>query len=138
VGANPLVGLDLSGTTHTAVGNYLDDPWIFTDVTGNYTNANGTVDDQITLRSITVVADAKSKPYGQPDPVFTYQVTVGSLLSGDSFSGALTRQPGEQIRSYAILQGTLSLPAYYDLTYVGANLTITGFHILLPVISRLP
>ncbi|OGN94364.1 MAG: hypothetical protein A2Z71_09345 [Chloroflexi bacterium RBG_13_50_21] len=138
VGANPLVGLDLSGTTHTAVGNYLDDPWVFTDVTGNYTNATGTVDDQITLRFVTVVADAKSKSYGQPDPALTYRVTVGSLLAGDAFSGVLIRQPGEHVGTYAILQGNLSLPAYYDLTYVGANLTIAGFRILCPVISRLP
>jgi hypothetical protein len=42
-----LSGLDLSGTTHTAAANYTGDPWTFTDVTGNYNNANGTVDEAI-------------------------------------------------------------------------------------------
>jgi hypothetical protein len=33
----------LSGTTHTVPGDYTD-PWSFTDVTGNYNNASGTLD----------------------------------------------------------------------------------------------
>ncbi len=41
-----LAGLDLSGTTHTAAGNYPADPWTFTDVTGNYTDDSGTVADR--------------------------------------------------------------------------------------------
>ena len=41
-----LSGLDLSGTTHTLVGNYTDS-WTFTDVTGNYNNASGTVNNAI-------------------------------------------------------------------------------------------
>jgi hypothetical protein len=42
----PLSGLNLSGTTHTLVGAYTDN-WNFTDSTGNYQNANGTVNDSI-------------------------------------------------------------------------------------------
>jgi hypothetical protein len=42
-----LAGLDLSGTTHTFVGTYTD-AWTFTDVTGNYLDASGTVTDTIT------------------------------------------------------------------------------------------
>ena len=38
VNGEPLSGLDLSGTTHTNAGFYKDDPWTFTDVTGNYNN----------------------------------------------------------------------------------------------------
>jgi hypothetical protein len=129
----PLAGLDLSGTTHTDVGIYEDDPWVFTDVTGNYNDQAGTVDDEITKRYITVTADALSKPYGQPDPELTYQVTAGSLLEGDEFSGALTRQPGERVGTYAILQGTLSLPDYYQLDYEEATFTITGSIFLFPM-----
>jgi hypothetical protein len=47
VNSESLSGLDLSGTTHTNAGTYAGDPWTFTDVTGNYNNANGTVDDSI-------------------------------------------------------------------------------------------
>ena len=47
-GVTVLAGLDLSGTTHSAVGTYTD-PWSFTDVTGNYINQPGTVSDTILL-----------------------------------------------------------------------------------------
>ncbi len=131
----PLDGLDLSATTHTDIGVYTD-PWTFTDVSGNYNDDSGAVDDEITLRYITVTADAQTKVYGQPDPDLTYQVTVGSLLTGDEFSGTLTRVPGENVGAYAILQGTLSLPDYYELTYVGADLTITGYRYYWPLVFK--
>ena len=133
-----LTGLDLTGTTHIEIGTYTDDPWTFTDVTGNYNNAAGTVDDEITLRAITIVADKKSKSIKHSDPVLTFQITIGSLLAGDSFNGELTRQPGESIGKYAILQGALSLSDYYNVTYVGADFTITGIRCLLPVIFKYP
>jgi hypothetical protein len=56
VNSESLSGLDLSGTTHTNAGNYAGDPWTFTDVTGNYNNASGTVDDVISpAGSVTTV-----------------------------------------------------------------------------------
>jgi hypothetical protein len=48
VGGASLTGLVLSGTTHTNAGSYPGDPWTFTDTTGNYNNASGTVSDVIT------------------------------------------------------------------------------------------
>ena len=42
-----LLGMDVSGTPHTAAGSYPADAWAFTDVTGNYNNTNGTVSDLI-------------------------------------------------------------------------------------------
>ncbi len=47
VNAATLAGLNLSGTTHTAVGTYTD-VWTFTDTTGNYNNASGVVADTVT------------------------------------------------------------------------------------------
>src|SRR5262249_14362481 len=75
-------------------------------------------------RSITVSADAKSKTVGAADPVLTYQITAGSLVGGDAFSGGLTRHPGEAAGTYAIRQGSLTAGSNYALTYVGAALTI--------------
>ena len=92
----------------------------------------------ITPRAVEVTADAQTKEYGDPDPELTYQITSGLLIPGDVFTGSLTREFGEDVGTYAILQGTLALSDNYDLSYVGANLTITGFRVLLPVISRLP
>jgi hypothetical protein len=79
----------------------------------------------ITTRPITVAADPQTKIYGDADPALTYQITSGSLVGEDAFTGALTRAAGENVGPYAITQGTLALSDNYDLTFVGANLTIT-------------
>jgi hypothetical protein len=105
-------------------------------VLSNYTITYNTSNFTINPRPITITADAKTKIYWAPDPVLTFQITAGTLLSGDTFSGELTREPGEYTGTYAILQGTVSLPDYYDLTYIGANFTITSTWILLPLIYR--
>ncbi len=93
---------------------------------GNYaiTTTHTTTAD-ITARPVAVTADPKTKVYGAPDPALTYEVTSGSVVFGDNFSGALTRVAGENVGTYAITQGTLTLGSNYYLTYVGANLTIT-------------
>jgi lipopolysaccharide export system protein LptA len=80
----------------------------------------------ITARPVTVTADAQSKTYGHADPPLTYQVTAGSLVTGDSFSGSLARDAGGDVGQYDITQGTLALNSNYSLSYVGAKLTITA------------
>ena len=92
---------------------------------GDYTLssvANTTAD--ITARPITVTADSKTKILAASDPQLTYQVTSGSLVTGESFSGALTRVAGETIGSYAIQQGTLTAGSNYTLTFVPGTLKI--------------
>ncbi len=79
----------------------------------------------ITALPITVTADPQIKAYGTPDPVLTYQVTSGALVSHDSFTGALSRVAGESVGTYLITQGSLTAGSNYDLTYVPNNLTIT-------------
>ena len=69
-----LAGLDLSATQHTAVGVYTGDAWTFTDVTGNYNNANGTVDNLIS----SVVVDSTA-------PV------VSSVVRADANNTSATR-----------------------------------------------
>ncbi|HVW15736.1 MAG TPA: MBG domain-containing protein, partial [Mucilaginibacter sp.] len=93
---------------------------------GNYTLTYAPANLTITAAAITITADAKTKTYGQSDPALTYQITSGSLITGDSFTGSLTRDPGENVGSYAINQGTLALNGNYTLTYAGASLTITA------------
>src|SRR5262249_37613804 len=65
------------------------------------------------------------KVYGTADPALTYQITSGALVNGDTLSGALTRATGAHVGSYAIQQGTVAASANYNLTYIGANLSIT-------------
>src|SRR5207247_1652525 len=90
----------------------------------NYALTYAGADLTITKRAVTVTADAKSKTYGDADPALTYQITSGSLVTGDGFTGALGRAAGENGGSYAIGQGTLALSTNYALTYAGADLTI--------------
>jgi hypothetical protein len=74
---------------------------------------------------LTVGADPKTKTYGDADPVFTWRLTGGTLVGGDNFAGGLTRAAGENAGPHAILQGTLTAGANYNLTYTGADLTIS-------------
>lgn len=79
----------------------------------------------VTPRPVSVTADALTKVYGDADPALTYQITDGSLVNGDKFSGSLTRDAGEKVGTYAITQGTLALSTNYTLIFVGAKLAIT-------------
>jgi len=84
----------------------------------------------VSKRPIEVTADPQSKVYGEADPALTYTVTSGSLVFSDYFTGALSRDAGEDVGTYAINQGTLAIEDgnsgnNYDLTYVGDDLTIT-------------
>jgi hypothetical protein len=76
--------------------------------------------------AITVAADPQTKVYGEADPELTYEIITGALVGTDAFTGELTREPGEDVGTYAILQGTLALSANYDLVFTGADFTITS------------
>ena len=93
---------------------------------GNYDSALSAPDlDDRPARPSRSPRMPRSKPYGGVDLPLTFQITAGTLVFGDAFTGALTRVPGETVGSYAIQQGTLVLNGNYALTYVGANLSVT-------------
>jgi hypothetical protein len=81
---------------------------------------------QLTIerRPITVAIHDKLKVYGDADPAPTYEVTSGSLVDGDSFSGSLARVPGEGVGSYAITAGALTAGPNYDMTLTRGQLTV--------------
>jgi hypothetical protein len=127
---------DLTRDTGEAVGFYAINQGSL-DLTANYDLTYIGDDLTITPRAITVTVDAKSKFPGQTDPILTYQITSGSLISGDYFTGSLVRDPGEAVGAYAITQGSLALSSNYELTFIGANLTINAWlQVFLPLISR--
>lgn len=83
----------------------------------------------ITPAPLTVTADSFSRLYGQPDPAFTYQTS--GLRRGDTpastFTGSLSRAPGEAVGVYPIGQGGLALAtANYTLAFIGGRLTIAA------------
>jgi len=63
----------------------------------------------------------QSKIYGDNDPVFGYAV-IGSLVSNDAFTGALSRASGANVGTYAILPGTLALSANYTIYFTNGIL----------------
>jgi hypothetical protein len=75
-----LAGLDLSGTTHTNAGNYSGDSWTFTDVSGNYNDAHGTVDDVISPVGSSTAVTVSNATYDGSSHGATAQVTgIGGL-----------------------------------------------------------
>ena len=89
---------------------------------GVYNNTKNSEDLIITPKTLNVTANNMSKYYRDADPTFTY--SSSGLISGDGFTGALTRNTGDDVGTYAITQGTLSAGANYTINYTGANLTI--------------
>ncbi|MGK8307120.1 two-partner secretion system adhesin CdrA [Pseudomonas aeruginosa] len=111
------------------VGNYAIQQGGLGLVSGNYDLAYQGNNLTITKALLNVIADAKTKVYGDADPSLTYQVsglkngdTAGAVLNG----GSLSRVAGENVGVYGINQGGLGLvSANYNLSYQGNNLTIT-------------
>ncbi len=102
------------------VGNYA--------ISSNLSNTNYAItyvgnDLTISERGITVKADAKNKEYGAVDPILTYTITLGSLVTGDVLSGGLIRAVGEDVGNYAISSNLSN--ANYAITYVGDDLSIS-------------
>ena len=91
----------------------------------NYTIVFVSANLAITKKVITVTAVPQTKSYGDPDPTLTYSIDQ-PLLSGDSFSGALSRLPGGGVvgSPYQIQQGTLALNGNYTINFITANLTV--------------
>ncbi|WP_319114172.1 MBG domain-containing protein [Pseudomonas aeruginosa] len=110
------------------VGNYAIQQGGLGLVSGNYDLAYQGNNLTITKALLNVIADAKTKVYGDADPSLTYQVS--GLKNGDSagsiLTGGLNRAAGENVGVYGINQGDLALNSgNYDLAYQGNNLTIT-------------
>lgn len=100
---------------------------------GNYTLASGiTTTADITPRPVTVNANNQTKAVGDTDPEFTYQTSCGSfssdcgLVTGESLTGRLARDSGDNAGTYTITQGTLtdSNNPNYNLTYQPGSLVI--------------
>ncbi len=74
--------LNLNGTAHVNAGTYSSDPWTFTDNTGNYNNASGTVADAIGQYPLTVTATGVNKTF---DGTTNATVTLSdNRITGDN------------------------------------------------------
>lgn len=96
----------------------------------NYSIIYNTDNFVITPLAVTVTADpGQTKVYGEVNPTYSYSVSP-ALVSGDEFTGELTRDPGESAGNYAITIGTLALNNNYSpINYTGADFVITNIPI---------
>ncbi|PRZ21709.1 MBG domain-containing protein, partial [Flavobacterium granuli] len=121
-----LLGLNLSGTMHTNAAVY-SDAWTFTDATGNYNNASGTVNDVITKAMLTIKADNKMKYCGQTNPTFTMQIT--GFMNGET-AAVLDAHPLATIlgdnQTITVSGGADN---NYSFNYVNGLLTTIGINI---------
>ncbi len=91
----------------------------------------GQVTLEVTPCPITVAPATASKTYGDPDPDFTYKVTAGSLMEGDTLSDiTYKRDEGESVLTgYKTYKVTASQEeganANYDITFEAGEFTIT-------------
>ncbi len=94
-------------------------------------DTKGQVTLEVTPCPITVAPATASKTYGDPDPDFTYEVTAGSLMEGDTLSGiTYKRDEGEKVLTgYKTYKVTASQEkganANYDITFEAGEFTIS-------------
>ena len=132
VDGKALDGLVLSGTNHTPAGAYPGDPWTFTDISGNYKNASGTVDDHIAKAKLTITALGQSKAYGVGYTLNQTRYTISGLAGTDTATVTLTAPASpsglgatDQVGSYPIHPtATGSGLDNYAITYVNGTLTV--------------
>jgi hypothetical protein len=82
------------------------------------------------LESIIITPDAgKSKTYGNSDPIFTYKAIFaigGGDASAEIIGGALSREEGEDVGTYEILLGDLTVSSKYNIIFTtGVTFEIT-------------
>ena len=104
----------------TAVGSYFISPIGYTSANYAITYQDGSL--TVVKANINIVAEAKTKVYGAPDPTLTYATT--GLIGTDGVTGVLSRAMGENVGTYVINVGSLTAGGNYTINYTSANLTI--------------
>lgn len=82
----------------------------------------------VAKRDVIVTPDAnQTKTYSESDPeALTYTIPDGALLDdGSEMTGALTREPGEDVGNYRIINNDLSAGSNYNIVLAEQNFTIT-------------
>lgn len=98
-------------------------------VTIDGATAEGEVTLEVKPCAITVAADDSSKTYGEADPVFTWAITSGELVEGESLDGIeIEREDDDNVRDggYALkLTQPEGANPNYNITFVDGKLTIS-------------
>lgn len=98
------------------------------EVTIDGVKAEGKVTLEVKPRAITVTAQDASKTYGEADPVFTWDVTSGKLVAGETLQGLeIERENNDNVRDggYALqLTQPEGANPNYSITFVDGTFTI--------------
>lgn len=98
------------------------------EVTIDGVKTEGKVTLEVKPRAITVAADNSSKTYGEADPVFTWAITSGELVEGESLDGIeIERGDNDNVRDggYALhLTQAKGANPNYSITFVDGKFTI--------------
>lgn len=98
------------------------------EVTIDGVKAEGEVTLEVKPRAITVTAQDASKTYGETDPVFTWDVTAGKLVAGETLQGLeIEREDSDNVRDggYALrLTQAKDANPNYSITLVDGTFTI--------------
>lgn len=118
--ADDLSFTPMSFITGTSAGKHWIVPGTFLSNNFEITYGLGTLTvDQAVLN---VTAENQLKIYNETDPVLSFNHS--GLFSGDSITGELSRDEGEDVGEYGIRQGSLSAGEDYSVSYDSAVLTI--------------
>jgi autotransporter-associated beta strand protein len=91
---------------------------------GNYTVTLNTASGVIAQRILALSADNKDKLADAVDPALTWTLNSGALVTGDALTGALSRDPGEGVGLYAILQGSLTAGGNYQINFTNGQFEV--------------
>lgn len=98
------------------------------EVTIDGVKAEGEVTLEVKPRAIAVTAQDASKTYGEADPVFTWDVTAGNLVAGETLQGLeIEREDSDNVRDggYALhLTQAKDTNPNYSITLVDGTFTI--------------
>lgn len=96
------------------------------EVTIDGAKAEGEVTLEVKPRVITVAADASSKTYGEADPVFTWAITSGELVEGETLGGLeIEREGSDNVGDYTLhLTQVKGANPNYSITFVDGTFTI--------------
>ena len=123
--SNPNVAaIDESGKVTIKAGGTTE---LSAEIAGNYEYENYVGKKTLTVarRDIAVKAKNVSVRMGSAEQPLEYEITSGTLVAGDSFAGAITREPGTAVGDYKIKQGTLALDSTkYNLTFTEGTYSI--------------
>lgn len=130
---DPMLTDTVSGTVGSNAINYMltrsegenVGEYVITVSLGDNPKYDVTVDGgafTITAKTVTIKANDQRKTVCAVDPELTY--SVEGLAEGDTLTGALTREAGEDMGTYSITQGTLAASGNYVIIFTGATFTI--------------